>query len=108
MRIDRLELESFRNYRRQVVDFDQRCNVIFGENAQGKTNLLEALVYLSCGKSPRSRTDREMISFDASAARLCAKVFARERDFQVQIDLFRDRRRKSVRQSGPPLKTTRL
>lgn len=108
MRIDRLELESFRNYRRQVVDFDQRCNVIFGENAQGKTNLLEALVYLSCGKSPRSRTDREMISFDASAARLCAKVFARERDFQVQIDLFRDRRRKMSVNQVPAKNNTAL
>ena len=94
MRIDRLELDSFRNYGRQAVDFDGRCNVIFGENAQGKTNLLEALVYLSCGKSPRARTDREMIRFDAPAASLCAQVFARERDFKGRVELFRDRRRK--------------
>ena len=94
MRIDRLKLDSFRNYGRQAVDFDGRCNVIFGENAQGKTNLLEALVYLSCGKSPRARTDREMIRFDAPAASLCAQVFARERDFKVKAELFRDRRRK--------------
>ena len=78
MRIDRLELENFRNYGCQTVDFDARCNVIFGENAQGKTNLLEALVYLSCGKSPRARTDREMIRFDAASARMLAQVFARE------------------------------
>ena len=94
MRIDRLELDSFRNYGQQAVEFDPRCNVIFGENAQGKTNLLEALVYLSCGKSPRARTDREMIRFDAPAASLCAQVFARERDFKVKAELFRDRRRK--------------
>ncbi len=94
MRIDRLELESFRNYGRQAVDFDQRCNVIFGENAQGKTNLLEALVYLSCGRSPRARTDREMIGFDAPSARMLASVFSRDRTFRVQVDLFRDRRRK--------------
>ena len=94
MRIDRLELESFRNYGRQAVDFDGRCNVIFGENAQGKTNLLEALVYLSCGKSPRARTDKEMIAFGAPSARMLAGVFARDRDFKVQVDLFRDRRRK--------------
>ena len=56
MRIDRLELENFRNYGRQAADFDSRCNVIFGENAQGKTNLLESLVYLSCGRSPRARS----------------------------------------------------
>lgn len=94
MRIDRLELACFRNYVRQAVDFDSRCNVIFGENAQGKTNLLEALVYLSCGKSPRARTDREMIGFDAQSARMSAKVYARDRDFQIQVDLFRARRRK--------------
>ena len=94
MRIDSLELESFRNYGQQSFSFDPRCNVIFGENAQGKTNLLEALVYLSCGKSPRARTDKEMIRFDAPSARMTAGVFARERDYRVQVDLFRDRRRK--------------
>lgn len=94
MRINRLELDSFRNYGRQGVDFDGGCNVIFGENAQGKTNLLESLVYLSCGRSPRARTDREMIKFDAPAARVSARVFARDREFLVQVDLFRDRRRR--------------
>lgn len=94
MRINRLELESFRNYSCQAVAFDPWCNVIFGENAQGKTNLLEALVYLSCGKSPRARTDREMIGFEAPSARMRAQVSARDREFQIQVDLFRDRRRK--------------
>lgn len=94
MRIDRLELEDFRNYTHQTLSFDPRCNVIFGENAQGKTNLLEAIAYLSCGKSPRARTDREMIGFSAEQARLTAQVHSRERAFRVQIELFRGRRRK--------------
>ena len=94
MRIDRLELSGFRNYRDQAADFDPGCNVIFGENAQGKTNLLEAIVYLSCGKSPRARTDRELIGFEESAARLCADVSARERTFRVEAELYRDRRRR--------------
>ena len=94
MRIDRLELERFRNYGRQAADFDPRCNVILGENAQGKTNLLEALVYLSRGRSPRARTDREMIGFDAPAARMAARVLAREREFSVEVELFRERRRR--------------
>ena len=59
MRILELELQHFRNYSGQRVSFDPDCNVIFGENAQGKTNLLEAIVYLSCGKSPRARTDQK-------------------------------------------------
>ena len=94
MRIDVLTLQSFRNYGNQSVRFDPRCNVIFGENAQGKTNLLEALVYLSCGRSPRAKTDREMIGFDAPSARMEANIFARDRDFRVRVDLYRDRRRK--------------
>lgn len=104
MRIDRLELEGFRNYRREAADFDPRCNVICGENAQGKTNLLEALVYLSRGKSPRARTDREMIGFQEEAARLLVQVESREREFKVQADLFRGRRRK-ITVNQVPIKT---
>ena len=48
MRIDRLHIENFRNYRDQTVTFDGACNVIYGDNAQGKTNLLEAIICLSC------------------------------------------------------------
>ena len=108
MRIDGLTLQSFRNYGNQSADFDPRCNVIFGENAQGKTNLLEALVYLSCGKSPRARTDREMIGFDAPSARMEAKIFARDRDFRVRVDLFRDRRRKMTVNQVPAKNSAEL
>jgi len=94
MRIDSLELEGFRNYVRQSAAFDSRCNVICGENAQGKTNLLEAIVYLSRGRSPRARTDREMIGFQSERARLLARVESRNREFRVQADLYRGRRRK--------------
>ena len=94
MRVEALELRHFRNYQAQTVEFDPDCNVIFGANAQGKTNLLEAIVYLSCGKSPRARTDREMIAFDAGEALLEAKVLSRQREFRVRAELYRDRRRK--------------
>ena len=94
MRIDRLELEGFRNYVQEAADFDSRCNVICGENAQGKTNLLEALVYLSRGKSPRARTDREMIGFQEDSARLLAGVESRDRAFRVQADLYKGKRRR--------------
>lgn len=68
--------------------------MIYGENAQGKTNLLEALAYLSCGKSPRARTDRDMIRFGGQAAVMTAGVFVREREFQVRAELSREQRRK--------------
>lgn len=94
MRLDSLTLEHFRNYAGESVTFDPSVNVIVGENAQGKTNLLEAAVYLSCAKSPRARTEKEMISFNADAARLTGRIFSRGRTFSVEIELARGRRRK--------------
>jgi len=94
MRIDRLHLQDFRNYTDQSVEFDGGCNVIFGENAEGKTNLLEAIVYLSCGRSPRARTDKELIRFDAESAGLTGEIFARGREFKTEITLRRGQKRK--------------
>ena len=61
MRILELELQHFRNYSGQRVSFDPDCNVIFGENAQGKTNLLEAIWLLTGGKSFRGGKDAELV-----------------------------------------------
>ena len=94
MRINKLTVAGFRNYREQTLTFDGACNVIHGENAQGKTNLLEAMVYLSCGKSPRTRADRELISFDSQQARIRGEITAREREFVTEITLQAGRRRK--------------
>ena len=94
MILNALELDFFRNYVHFQSGFDPRVNLIYGENAQGKTNLLEAVVYLSCGKSPRARADREMIAFDAASALLEASVLARQREFRVRAELYRGQRRK--------------
>ena len=104
MRIDKLTLDGWRNYRRQTLDFDGSCNVIYGENAQGKTNLLEAMVYLSCGKSPRAHGDRELIGFDRQEASVTAQLLSRERVFTTDIQLFRGKRRKMT-VNGVPAKT---
>ena len=94
MRINELSLSGFRNYRRQSLTFDADCNVIYGDNAQGKTNLLEAVVYLACGKSPRTHADRELIGFDAAGAVLEGHILSRDREFVTRIELNRGRKRK--------------
>ncbi len=103
MRVNRLALQNFRNYTVESFSFDEKCNVIFGENAQGKTNLLEAIVYLSTGKSPRARSDKEMIAFERSEATLCAEVYARERDFALKTEIKRGRQKKMT-VNGVPVK----
>lgn len=92
MRIKSLHLEGFRNYQVLTADFHGAVNVICGDNAQGKTNLLEAVAYLS-GASHRTRFDRELISFDADSSLLRGEVERRGRDFTVEARLFRGRGR---------------
>lgn len=93
MQLNCLQVIQYRNYQSQAITFDPRCNVIYGQNAQGKTNLLEAMVYLSTGKSPRTRFDKELIQFDQPFANMQATVEARNREFLVDITLHREKRR---------------
>lgn len=105
MRIDRISLENFRNYAAQEVLFDPACNVICGDNAQGKTNLLESMVCLSTGKSNRTRSDRELIRFDQEGFRLEGEIYARNRDFISRIDVgFGKKKRVSV--NGVPVRAS--
>jgi DNA replication and repair protein RecF len=65
MYLKRLELTHFRNYTRSEIDLPARINVVQGENAQGKTNLLEAIYYLATTRSSRASTDRQLIQWSA-------------------------------------------
>ena len=108
MRIDALALQSFRNYDALNVTFAPDCNVIVGENAQGKTNLLEAIVYLSSARSPRARAEKELISFGKSECSIKANAFARNRDFLLEIALAAGRRRKILINKVPAKKGSDL
>ena len=88
-----LELDFFRNYTHLEADFDPRANLIYGDNAQGKTNLLEAIAYLSAARSHRARYDREMIMLEIDSAFVKGEIFSRERDFTLEARLFRGRGR---------------
>ena len=92
MRIDGLTLDFFRNYLHLDARFDPSVNVIYGENAQGKTNLLEAIAYLS-GLTHRSRYDKELIQFGVDRAFLKGEVFSRDRTFLLEAKLQRGVRR---------------
>ena len=76
MRVERLQLTSFRTYDELDVSFPAGPQVIVGDNATGKTNLLEALVVLGSGRSHRTSQDGELISWEADFARLAATVAA--------------------------------
>lgn len=85
MKLLRIALNGFRNYEWETAEFDAGTNVITGRNAQGKTNLLEAVSMLSTGRSFRTRFDRELIGFDYSEAEILAEVASHGRDQTVQL-----------------------
>src|SRR5690625_5503069 len=70
MYIEELKLKDYRNYNHLDIKFNNQVNVIIGENAQGKTNLLEALYILAFTKSYRTTNDRELIKWDAEFAKI--------------------------------------
>ena len=87
MIVKRIALSGFRNYDFETVEFDPGTNVITGENAQGKTNLLESVYMLSCGKSFRTRFDRELVGFEFSSADILADVYSHGREQTINIRL---------------------
>ena len=93
MKLRRIALDGFRNYTDFTADFSPGVNVIWGENAQGKTNLLEAIGFLSGARSHRARGDKELISFRRDRGTITAEVTSRGRDFLLEVQLFRGARR---------------
>ncbi len=93
MRIRSLTADFWRNYPHVQLDFSPGVNVFYGENAQGKTNLLEAVYYLSCGKSHRARYDRELITLGVDNGFLKGEVASGERDYTLEARLSRQGRR---------------
>ena len=94
MNLRSITLEGWRNYESFCADFHPERNVIFGKNAQGKTNLLEAIAFLSTARSHRARGDRELIGFQRDRANITAQVESRGRRFTIELQLLRGARRR--------------
>ena len=99
MLIRSISLENFRNYDQAAFDFSESVNVITGENAQGKTNLLESLYLLTGSRSWRTRFDKELIKFGCDQGSIKANVFCEDRDQKVEM-LFRRGLRRKICKNG--------
>ncbi|MDP3974496.1 MAG: AAA family ATPase, partial [bacterium] len=64
--INKLSLSNFRNFGKKEIEFSDNVNIIIAENASGKTNILEAIVFLSLGKSFKTRKEVEAIKYEES------------------------------------------
>ena len=93
MFVKKLELSGFRNYKSEEFEFLPGTNILYGDNAQGKTNALEALYLFSIGKSFRTQQDRELINFDESYTRIRVEFDDAVRTNEIEIVIRRDRKK---------------
>jgi len=104
VRLVRLQLRNYRNYRQLDLDLGSRLNLFLGANGQGKTNLLESIALLALSVSPRARREVELIGPLGPEARVQAAVEGGGRERELQIDLREEagRVRKRILVDGVP------
>ena len=87
MFVKSLELKNFRNYEQLQIDFDQATNILFGDNAQGKTNILEAIFLSGTSKSHKGSKDSEIINFSKDESHIKTVISKKEIDYRIDIHI---------------------
>lgn len=84
MYIEEIKLNNFRNYNNQEIKLKNGINLFYGNNAQGKTNIIESVFLCSMGKSFRARRDKELINFNNNDASVEIKYLKKDRDGKIK------------------------
>ena len=87
MYINKIKLHNFRNYEEQEIELNKNINVIYGNNAQGKTNILEAIFLSSFGKSFRTSKEKEMIRFGQENLIVETEYKKSDREGKIKIEI---------------------
>lgn len=91
MIITSIELKNFRNYEDLNISFDKGTNILFGDNAQGKTNILEAIYLSGTTKSHKGSRDKEMIRFGEQESHIRMMVLRNGKEYQIDMHLKQNR-----------------
>ena len=103
MIIESMELKNFRNYRELQLHFDAKTNIFYGDNAQGKTNILEAVYLSGTTKSHKGSRDRDMILFGEDEGHL--RTFVKKGEIEYQIDIhLKKNKTKGIAINGVPIR----
>ncbi len=102
MEVKRLVLKNFRSYSEEQIEFSPRTNLIYGDNAVGKTNILEAVHLAATGRSHRAKADSQMIRFGEEYARVLVEFADKHRDYKIVIGLL-PQNKKSVKINDVPI-----
>ncbi len=103
MLIKSIKLDNFRNYQKLNISLAPGLNVFIGNNAQGKTNLLESIYYCSIGKSTKTSRDKELIRWGENTSKV--KIEVQKEFYQSSIEVItRDKEKKSIMINNIPIK----
>ncbi|MBR5800395.1 MAG: DNA replication/repair protein RecF [Lachnospiraceae bacterium] len=103
MIIKSLELADFRNYDNLEISFDKGTNILYGDNAQGKTNILEAIYVSATTKSHKGSKDKEIIHFDKEEAHI--RTYLQKEDDEIGVDMhLRKNKSKGIAIDGQKIK----
>lgn len=91
MIVKSLELNHFRNYETLTIDFEKGTNILYGNNAQGKTNILEAIYLSGTTKSHKGSKDKEIIQFGNDESHIRTFVEKQGKEFQIDLHLKKNR-----------------
>lgn len=103
MIIKKLELADFRNYESLDISFDKGTNILYGDNAQGKTNILEAIYVSATTKSHKGSKDKEIVNFDKEEAHI--RTYLEKEDEEIRVDMhLRKNKSKGIAIDGQKIK----
>ena len=108
MIVKELNLKNFRNYENENFIFDDNVNIIYGNNAQGKTNILEGIHMFSLGKSNRAQKDTEIINFDSTEAHLNIIFESKKRENTADIRISKNKKKSILINDIPVRKNSEL
>ena len=105
MILENIRLENYRNYTEVLAEFDPGVNLLVGANAQGKTNLLEAVAFLGSGRAFRTQKTGELVRMGADFAQIEGAVFSQQRQQSLKWVLFPASRPRQLYRNGVKKKT---
>lgn len=91
MYIESLALNNYRNYGDEKIEFSKNINILYGDNAQGKTNILEAIYMLATTKSHRGSHDKEIIRFSCEESHIRAEIVKNDISHRIDMHLKKSR-----------------
>lgn len=100
MRIKRLKVENFRNLEKLDIEFSDGVNIIYGNNAQGKTNIIEAIYIFSFGKSFRANRDIELLKFDKEYFLSNIEIMKKDRELEMDFGFDKISNKKMIKVNG--------